>query len=116
MVKRLASKLKGLSEGESVADDAPATDAPVIDPKKSIKEKSVTCLVCGKTMKVLTKKHLARHGLDAVSYCEKFGLKKGTSLVCKELQRLHKKRMAEMKIWERLAEKRKIDFGSVEDL
>jgi len=116
MVKRFASKLKGLSEGESVADDAPATEAPAMDAKKSIKEKSVTCLVCGKTMKVLTKKHLVLHGLDAVSYREKFGLKKGTPLTCKELQRSRKQKMSEMKLWERRAEKRKIDFGSIEDL
>ena len=115
MVERLASKLKGLSEGEIVREDAP-TDAPVIDPKKSIKEKSITCLVCGKTMKVITKKHLALHGLDAVSYREKFGLKKGTPLTCKELQKARKQKMAEMKLWERRAEKRKMDFGSVEDL
>jgi len=116
MVERLASKFKGLYEGEEVVEDASAAEAPVIDAKKSIKEKSVTCLVCGKTMKVLTKKHLARHGLDAVSYREKFGLKKGTPLTCKELQRARKQKMAEMKLWERRAEKRKIDFGSVEDL
>ena len=116
MVERLASKLKGLSECESVAEDAPVADAPAMDAKRSIKEKSVTCLVCGKTMKVLTKKHLALHGLDAVSYREKFGLKKGTPLTCKELQRARKQKMAEMKLWERRAEKRKIDFGSVEDL
>ena len=116
MVERLASKLKGLSEGKSVAEDAPVADASAMDAKKSIKEKSVTCLVCGKTMKVLTKKHLALHGLDAVSYREKFGLKKGTPLTCKELQRARKQKMSEMKLWERRAEKRKIDFGSIEDL
>ena len=116
MVESLAAKLKGLSEGEVVGEDAPATDAPTIEPKKSIKENSITCLVCGKTMKVLTKKHLALHGLDAVSYREQFGLKKGTPLTCKELQRARKQKMAEMKLWERRAEKRKIDFGSVEDL
>ena len=116
MVERLASKLKGLYEGEEVVEDASTADAPVMDAKKSIKEKSVTCLVCGKAMKVLTKKHLALHGLDAVSYREKFGLKKGTPLTCKELQRARKQKMSEMKLWERRAEKRKIDFGSVEDL
>ena len=116
MVERLASKLKGLSECESVAEDAPVADAPAMDAKRSIKEKSVTCLVCGKTMKVLTKKHLALHGLDAVSYREQFGLKKGTPLTCKELQRARKQKMSEMKLWERRAEKRKIDFGSIEDL
>ena len=115
MVERLATKLKVLA-GEEVEEDAPTADAPTIEPKKSIKEKSITCLVCGKTMKVLTKKHLALHGLDAVSYREQFGLKKGTPLTCKELQRARKQKMAEMKLWERRAEKRKIDFGSVEVL
>jgi len=43
-------------------------------------------------------------------------LKKGTPLTCKELQRSRKQKMSEMKLWERRAEKRKIDFGSVEDL
>jgi len=86
-----------------------------MEAKKSIKEKSITCLVCGKTMKVITKKHLALHGLDAVSYRDKFGLKKGTPLTCKELQRARRKKMSEMKLWERCAEKRKIDFGSVEE-
>jgi len=116
MVERLTSKLKGLSEGEVVEEDTPTADAPTIEPKKSIKEKSITCLVCGKAMKVITKKHLALHGLDAVSYREKFGLKKGTPLTCKELQRTRKQKMTEMKLWERRAEKRKIDFGSIEDL
>ena len=116
MVERLTAKLKRLSEGESVAEDAPTADAPTIEPKKSIKEKSITCLVCGKAMKVITKKHLALHGLDAVSYREKFGLKKGTPLTCKELQKARRQKMSEMKLWERRAEKRKIDFGSVEDL
>ena len=96
--------------------DSPACDAPVIDPKKSITEKSIICLVCDKTMKVITKKHLALHNLDAVSYRENFGLKKGTPLTCKELQRKHTQKMAEMKLWKRRSEKRKIDFGSTEDM
>jgi len=69
--------------------------------KKSIKEKSVTCLECGKVFKVITEKHLSTHGLDKKSYCEKWGLKKGTSLVAKELQRARRKKMTDMKLWER---------------
>lgn len=115
MVRTLAAKLKGIAGGEEEAEEAPAAE-PVVDAKKSIKERSVTCLECGKVMKVLSKKHLASHGLDAVSYREKYGLKKGTPLTCKELQRARKKKMAEMKLWERRAAKKKMDFGSIEDL
>lgn len=88
--------------------------------KKSIREKSITCLECGKIMKVLTKRHLALHGLDAASYREKWGFKKGTPLTCKELQRSRRAKMKDMKLWEKRAiareQKAKIDFGSIEDL
>ena len=116
MVVNLASKLQVMATSEQIVQ-APAEEvAAVIDPKKSIKEKSITCLVCGKVMKVITKKHLALHGLEAVSYREKFGLKKGTPLTCKELARTRRAKMKDMKLWERRADKRKIDFGSIEDL
>ena len=75
--------------------------------KRSIKEKSIVCLECGKTFKVITKKHLALHGLDAVSYREKWGLKKGTLLTCKELQRARRQKMKDMKLWEKRALARK---------
>ena len=119
MVTRLASKLQAMST--DVAVDTPNEPNPsVLAPKKSIKEKSITCLVCGKVFKVITKKHLALHELDAVSYREKFGLKKGTPLTCKELARTRRAKMKDMKLWEKRAIARqainKIDFGSIEDL
>lgn len=121
MVTSLASKLQGMTSEEHPAQ-APAEVTPsTLDSKKSIKEKSITCLVCGKTFKVITKKHLALHGLDAVSYREKYGFKKGAPLVCKELARTRKKKMKDMKLWEkraiaRNAERHPMDFGSIEDL
>ena len=120
MITKLASKLQSMSVGEETAQ-APVEEVSVtIDPKKSIKEKSITCLECGKVMKVITKKHLALHGLDAVSYREKYGLKKGTPLSCKELARARRAKMKDMKLWEKRAiardAQKKIDFGSIEDL
>ena len=41
------------------------------------------------------------HGLDADTYREKWGIKKNTPLVCKELQRERRKKMKEMKLWEK---------------
>ena len=73
MVRAVAASLKQLEEEpEAVVEER----VPVMEPSKSIKEKSVTCLECGKTFKIITKKHLATHDLDAASYREKWGFKK----------------------------------------
>jgi len=98
MVRTLAGNLKNLEEVPCEHDECVA---PAVPPSKSIKEKSVTCLECGKTFKIITRKHLATHGLDADSYREKWGLKKNSPLVCKELQRERRKKMKEMKLWEK---------------
>jgi predicted transcriptional regulator len=102
MVKRLANGIKEISEGVAAAD---ASQAPVMDPKKAIKEKSVTCLECGKAFKVITKKHLASHGLTPEEYKEKYGFKKNTPLVCKSLQRDRRKKMKDMRLWEKKTKK-----------
>lgn len=73
----------------------------VEEARKSIKEKSVTCLECGKTFKILTKRHLASHGLDMASYKEKWGLKKDVPLVCKSLQRERRRKMKDIRLWEK---------------
>ena len=121
MVTKFAHKLQAMAAGEMPVQAPAEESATGLDAKKSIKEKSITCLECGKVFKVITKKHLALHGLDAVSYREKYGLKKGTPLTCKELQRARRAKMKDMKLWEkraiaRNAEKHPMDFGSIEDL
>ena len=86
MVRRLSSDIKNVAEGEGCVEELASSDVQS-DPRKSIKEKSITCMECGKTFKILTRKHLASHNLDAAEYREKWGLKKDTPLVCKGLQR-----------------------------
>lgn len=98
MVRTLAAHLRTLEEFPAEQEE---TASPAVPPTKSIKEKSVTCLECGKTFKIITRKHLAMHGLDADSYREKWGIKKNSPLVCKELQRERRKKMKEMKLWEK---------------
>ena len=55
----------------------------------------------GKSFKVLTRKHLAKYGLTPEEYREKWGYPKGMPLVCKALQRERRKKMREMRLWER---------------
>lgn len=102
MVEKLA---KGIA---AISDDAtlPESADPAVDPKKAIREKSIICLECGKSFKVLTKRHLATHGLTPVEYKEKWGYTKKTSLVCKSLARERRKKMADMKLWERRGKKK----------
>ena len=99
MVRKLSGSLKGLEENPQVLEDS--AQIPAVPPEKSIKEKTVTCLECGKVLKIITKKHIASHGLDGDAYREKWGLKKHTPLVCKELQRERRKKMREMQLWEK---------------
>ena len=98
MVRRLSDGIRAISlgladeEGESVVE---------MDPKKAVKEKSITCLECAKTFKVITRKHLAAHGLTPEEYKAKHGFKKTMPLVCKSLQRERRKKMKDMRLWEK---------------
>jgi len=98
MVQSLSRGIRNIAEDTA---DVTANAEPAVDPKKAIREKSVICLECGKSFKVLTKKHLASHGLTPEEYKAKWGYKKGTSLVAKALARERRKKMKDMKLWEK---------------
>jgi len=99
LIQRLAQEIRRIAEHDFTLETSPAE--ALADARKSIKEKTITCLDCGKTFKILTKRHLIIHGLDANSYREKWGMKKDTPLVCKSLQRERRKKMKEMRLWEK---------------
>jgi predicted transcriptional regulator len=96
--------VKTLSQGiQNIGEEGPSEEAqePAVDPKKAIKEKSIVCLECGKAFKILTKKHLGTHDLTPEDYRAKWGYPKRSALVCKSLQRERRKKMKDMKLWER---------------
>ena len=90
-VQKVAVSIRAVAMGEAACE--PDFDGVVLEARKSIKEKSVTCLECGKSFKILTKRHLATHGLTTEEYLEKWGFKKGAPLACKALQRERRKKM-----------------------
>lgn len=102
MVQKLSAGIKTIAEGGGVEVE----ENYAVDPKKAIREKSVLCCECGKSFKILTKKHLASHGLTPDEYREKFGYKKKMPLVCKSLQRERRKKMKEMKLWTKRGKKK----------
>ena len=102
MLRNVAAGIQAAAEAEA-APAEPAT--PALDPSKAVKESSVVCLECEKSFKVLTRRHLASHGLTPDEYREKWGYKKGTSLVAKSLARDRRKKMQDMKLWEKRIKK-----------
>ncbi len=98
-IQKLAQGIRSVAEGEMPVELE--SGDMVLEARKSVKERSVTCLECGKTFKILTRRHLASHGMDAAAYREKWGFKKDSPLVCKALQRERRKKMKDMKLWEK---------------
>ncbi len=94
MVKSLADQLKGLVEGKDAKGEEEEQQQPAVDPKKAIREKSVVCLECGKSFRILTKRHLKSHGLTPEEYKKKWGYKKTQSLIAKSLARERRKKDA----------------------
>jgi predicted transcriptional regulator len=102
MVQNLVVGLKAVMQHTPLSPVA-AEDASgkPLDPKKAIREKTIICMETGKSMKVITKRHLAKVGLTPEEYRAKWGYAKDLPLVCKELQRARRKKMQEMRLWER---------------
>ena len=101
MILTIANKIGGAEEKQMAQEQEATQQQPPVDPKKAIREKSVICLECGKSFKVLTKKHLASHGLTAEEYKAKWGYKKNQALVAKSLARERRKKMQEMELWKK---------------
>ncbi|GAB6888424.1 MucR family transcriptional regulator [Desulfothermus okinawensis JCM 13304] len=101
MVKSLADQLKGLVEGKDAKGEEEEQQQPAVDPKKAIREKSVVCLECGKSFRILTKRHLKSHGLTPEEYKKKWGYKKTQSLIAKSLARERRKKMQEIQLWKK---------------
>lgn len=104
MVRSIANGIAAINAGqESSKTEDSAT--PAMDTKKAIREASIVCLECGKSFKVITRKHLASHDLTPEEYREKYGYKKTQALACKSLARERRNKMKDMKLWERRKKK-----------
>ena len=101
MIENVANRLRNIDHGQSVTSDPYQGQTPAVDPKKALREKSVICLECGRSFKMLSKKHLMTHGLTPEAYKEKWGYKKNQSLVARALSRARRKKMQEIQIWKK---------------
>lgn len=99
LVDSLSAAIRGLEQAVPLIAESPAGSAA--SAKKAIRERTITCLESGRSYKMLTRRHLAKFGLTPEAYRAKWGYAKDTPLVCKALQRERRKKMREMRLWER---------------
>lgn len=95
----LSSMIKSLSE--AIRDLVPAAESSPAGMEKAPTDKYVICLECGKAFKIITQKHLRSHGLTPDEYKDKWGYPRDLPLICKNLQKERRKKMRNMKLWER---------------
>jgi len=105
LIKSTYDSLKAVKADETSDVEKPS-EAPAMDPKKSIKQATVTCLECGKSFKILTKRHLQEHGLTPKEYRAKWGFKARQPLAAKYLSAKRRKVAKEQNLGEKLAEAR----------
>jgi predicted transcriptional regulator len=106
LIKSTYDSLKAVKADETCEGEKSA-EAPPMDPKKSIKQATVTCLECGKSFKILTKRHLQDHGLTPKEYRAKWGFKARQPLAAKYLSAKRRKVAKEQNLGEKLAKARK---------
>lgn len=97
MTKEVAEGLNDYVSGTEEVESE--IQEPVIEPKRAIRLNHIICVECGAKFKILSKKHLESHGLTPDEYREKWGYKKGTSLVCKSVTQKRREKIASTKIW-----------------
>ena len=83
---RTLQTLQNAESLETADSDAESlTEAPALDPKKSIQKNKVICLECGQEFKMLSPKHLRSHGLTSKEYRKKYGFSARQPLCAKSL-------------------------------
>lgn len=66
----------------------------------------IVCLNCGRELRQLTNTHLARHGLSAESYKERWGYPRHEGLVCGDLQAFFRERAIRTQLAARVRQRR----------
>lgn len=69
--------------------------------RKSIRKSEVCCLECGRCFRIITAKHLEKHGITKKQYLEKYAMGADTRLVARDLSRERSLAMMERKLWQR---------------
>lgn len=99
--KALATKLEAAANGETVPVEGAVKLVPNFNAGTAIGVKSVISGLDGKPYKIIGEAHCKKFGTTLDAYLAACGYPKGTKLVCKELQKFRREKMAGMELWKR---------------
>jgi predicted transcriptional regulator len=89
--------------GLVLTEELPCVALPAANPghwRRSIREDSITCMVCGKGFRQLGNRHLAQHGLDVRTYRERYRIPVSQPLSAKASTRRRSEIMKTGCTWE----------------
>ena len=81
-LQEVYAALVALEKGEAVVGEE-AEAKPALSAKKSIGKNTITCLICGESMKTLTRHLMSKHNLKPGAYRKQFGISSKQSLAAK---------------------------------
>ena len=88
-----------VAEAEVVAEEV----KPAISAKKSIGKNAITCIICGESMKTLSRHLMAKHNMKASAYRKEFGIPRTQALAAKSYSETRKQMAIESGLGEKLA-------------
>jgi len=98
--------LSALEKGETVGAEQAEETKPAISAKKSIGKNAITCLICGKSMKTLTRHLKTAHDLKPGQYRKQFGIPSSQSLAAKSYSESRRQMAIDRGLGEGLAKAR----------
>ena len=88
-----------VAEAEVVAEEV----KPALSAKKSIGKNAITCIICGESMKTLSRHLMAKHNMKASAYRKEFGIPRTQALAAKSYSETRKQMAIESGLGEKLA-------------
>lgn len=88
-----------VAETEVVAEEV----KPAISAKKSIGKNAITCIICGESMKTLSRHLMSKHNMKAGDYRKEFGIPRTQALAAKAYSESRKQMAIESGLGEKLA-------------
>lgn len=98
--------LAALEKGETIQVGQAEEAKPAISAKKSIGKNAITCLICGKAMKTLTRHLKTAHDLKPGQYRKQFGIPSSQSLAAKSYSESRRQMAIDRGLGEGLAKAR----------
>jgi predicted transcriptional regulator len=98
--------LSALEKGEAVSTEEAEEAKPAISAKKSIGKNAITCLICGKAMKTLSRHLKTAHDLKPGQYRKQFGIPGSQPLAAKSYSESRRQMAIDRGLGEGLAKAR----------